>query len=75
MNKINHAAQNAWAEYCWMCDHTRIDEALALIGALTVAAAGFYVVSVLSSLAGCGASVLGVPVLLVARRAWSRRTR
>lgn len=79
MNRIKRTAEDVWSGYCWECDRSRVDEALALLGGLVAGLGGavtaWYVLCALTSAAGCGTSLLGVPVLCVARAAWKKRGR
>lgn len=75
MTRIKNTAHVAWADYCWLCDRSRLDEAAAILGFMVMGAVAVWLLSVLMNLAGCGTAFLGLPMLLISRRAWTRRTR
>lgn len=75
MKRMRHACENLWADYCWLCDRSRWDEALALVGALTVAAFGLWTLNWLVAIGLGGNQIYGVPLLFVAHAAWRHRTR
>ena len=73
--RIKRTCEGVWSGYCWECDRGRVDEGLALLGGLVALAVVFLLLCWITSLAGAGTSLLGVPMLCVARWAWTRRTR